>query len=136
MFTTDTVITRTVTINAPPARVWAALLFLSWGFGFLGNFVWLSKPGETMPAVSWWRMVLQLSFLVGLGVGYRWEIAGAIVILVTSPLYLLFSGPGPDGLAYVVLTAIPAVIWLACGMIESRKDAPPAPPAPDSNDIS
>src|SRR5689334_6968622 len=46
MFTPDTVVTRSVTINAPPARVWAALtlpdLMKTWMF-----------PGELDIATSW-----------------------------------------------------------------------------------
>lgn len=120
------------------ARVWAALLLVFWGVGFLGNFVWLSKPDETMPAEDVWKMILRFSFILGLAIGFRWEIAGAVVVLLTAPLYLLITNAGRDGLAFVVLTAIPAVIWLVCGLIERRRNAEivvvaPEPPAtPDA----
>ena len=54
------------------ARVWASLLFVFWGFRFVGNLVWLSKPDATMPAGTWWIMLIHLCFLTGLAIGYRW----------------------------------------------------------------
>ena len=60
-------------------------------------------------------------------------IAGAALILVSGPIYFFLTDWGAYALAYIVLTAVPAVIWLACGLIERRRHAvvpiQPTPPA-------
>jgi len=101
------------------ARVWAGMMFLMWAVFFLSHLGWFSRPGGRPPGLVWWLMGLHLTMLIGLATGWRWELPGAAVVLISAPLFF-FGSSSPNALAYVILTIIPALLWLICGLLQRR----------------
>ena len=97
------------------ARVWAAALVLFWGSFFVHHVVeWLTDPRGWPP--PWVVAVLGLHglMLAGLVIGWRWEVAGAVLVLATAvPFFALAAGRNAP--LFAAVTAVPAVLWLWCG---------------------
>jgi hypothetical protein len=101
------------------ARVWAVILFLFWMLFFVEHLGGFAQPGEKTPARVWWLMALHLALLVGLAIGWRWELLGAGLVLVAGPLFFFLTA-GKNALVFTVITSIPAVLWLICGLLAKR----------------
>lgn len=101
------------------ARVWAAMILLGLMMFFLEHLGWFTRPGVRPPGRVWWVMALHLTLMIGLAVGWRWELPGAAIVLLSAPLFYYMTA-GENGMAYSVLTMIPATLWLACGVLTKR----------------
>ncbi|MGE3820952.1 MAG: hypothetical protein AB7I30_16180 [Isosphaeraceae bacterium] len=101
------------------ARVWATLMLLALGAFFLEHLGWFTHRGAPPPGRVWWLMALHLVLLIGLAIGWRWELPGAMMVLISAPLFF-FNTAGQYALAYSVLTMVPGVLWLVCGVLSKR----------------
>jgi len=114
---------RTWTIPAVrwAARLWAIALFLLWGAFFVEHTAeWFSRgmrpPPERVVALH----ALHALFLVGLLVGWRWEILGGVLTLVAGTAFFMKAG-GANGPLFSLISVLPAVAWLGLAIAERRQ---------------
>src|SRR5262249_13437045 len=102
-----------VTVVRWVARVLAAGLFLFWGAFFLAHLQWFADVRNLPPPWVVGLVGLHFLMLVGLVLGWRYELAGAAVVLATAIPF--FTIAGRDPVLYAGVTCLPAVLWLYCG---------------------
>lgn len=104
------------------ARLWATGLVLFWG-AFLAEHLleWIVRA-ETLPP-TWVLsvMVAHFALVVGLVLGWRWEMLGGALVLVSASL--LLPGHSEPRLAplFMLATIVPGGIWLALGGYEAGR---------------
>lgn len=89
------------------------MLFV-WGAFFVEHLGWFRDLQQLPPPV----MVLQachLLLLVGLVIGWRWELAGGIVTLASAVIFFGWTA-GPNAPGFLLLTAVPATSWILLGV--------------------
>ena len=97
------------------ARAWAGILLVAWGAFFVEHAVeWFAPSGPFPPVGVWLLQLCHLVFLIGLIVGWRWELTGGIVTLVSAVMF--FASAGPRAPAFIAVAVVPAVIWIALGL--------------------
>ena len=114
----DTVMVRRLVVVARwAARISAAALFLFWGAFFLAHLAWFADPQHLPPL--WVFLVVGLHFLmlVGLLVGWKWELVGALVALASSVPFFA-AAAGRNFPLFALVTAVPSVLWLYCAWQE------------------
>jgi hypothetical protein len=97
------------------ARGLAVCLFLFWGAFFVEHAQeWFIAPYPNHPplkvclSVAWHGLLL-----VGLVVGWRWEFAGSLLVLIAGGVF--FHGvAGRMFPVFYGVTALPALLWLWC----------------------
>lgn len=98
----DTRILRTL------ARVWASAAFLVWGAFFLEHTVeWFDGGAPSPPMAVRLLQVAHLMLLTGLALGWKYELAGGLLTLVSAVVFF-GSVAGSRALPFIVLTAAPA----------------------------
>jgi hypothetical protein len=111
------------------ARIWATALVLFWGVFFVEHLAWFTNPQQLPPL--WVFLVVGLHFLMlaGLLVGWKWELAGALIALASSvPFFAVAAGRNFP--LFVLVTAVPSVLWLYCAWQERRRHSPQPADAP------
>ena len=114
---------RVVSVARWAARIWASALVLFWGAFFVEHLAWFADPQRLPP--SWVFLVVGLHFLmlVGLVIGWKWELAGAAVSLASSvPFFAVTAGRNFP--LFALVTAVPSVQWLYCAWQERRWRSP------------
>jgi hypothetical protein len=105
------------------ARISAVALVLFWGSFFVAHLSWFANPHQLPP--PWVFLVVGLHFLmlVGLLVGWKWEVAGALLALASAvPFFAVAAGRNFPWFALV--TAVPSVLWLYCAWRERGRRGP------------
>lgn len=102
------------------ARSWSIGLFLVWGAFFVEHLAWVADPHRLPPAPVLALLALHLGMLVSLVVAWRWETVGGAALLVTS-LSFFSRAAGTNFVAYAGVTALPALMWMWCG-VRSRDE--------------
>jgi hypothetical protein len=118
---------ETVTIQVVRwgARAWAAALFLFWGAFFAEHMAEWFGRGMAAPPVGVMALhSLHGLFLVGLLIGWRWELAGGLLSLVAGVAFFL-QAAGPNGVLYSLIGIVPAIIWIGLTAYEHRRGATP-----------
>jgi hypothetical protein len=115
-----------VTIVRWTARGLAALLVLFWG-SFLVHHLneWFLQPQQLPPLWVILTVGLHLLMLVGLVVGWRWEVAGALLVVACAVPFFWVSA-GRNFLLFAAVTCLPAALWLALAFL-GRGGAAPGP---------
>jgi hypothetical protein len=102
------------------ARAWAGVLFIFWGMFFVEHTMeWFTHPGAFPSPFVWALQVAHLALLAGLVIGWRWELAGGIVTLVSAIVFFGYTA-GPRAITFIAVTSAPAVIWIALGLRARR----------------
>lgn len=92
------------------ARGLAAALVLFWGMFFVEHLAWFAEPAK-VPLGVWGMQALHLAMLVGLVVGWRWELAGALLVAASSIPFFWFAA-GKNFIWFSLVTLAPAALWL------------------------
>lgn len=108
------------------ARLWAGALFLFWGAFFVEHLAeWFSNAAQAPPA----RVVALISmhgvFLVGLLIGWRWELVGGVMALIAGVSFFMQAG-GANGPFFSLVSVIPAIAWIGLAIDERLRRAPAA----------
>jgi hypothetical protein len=101
------------------ARISATALVLFWGAFFVAHLAWFANPQQLPP--PWVFLVVGLHFLmlVGLLVGWKWELAGAVLALASEvPFFAVAAGRNFP--LFALVTTVPSVLWLYCAWQERR----------------
>jgi hypothetical protein len=114
---------RLVVIARWVARIWAAALALLWGAFFLEHLEWFADPQHFPPPWVFLLVALHFLMLVGLLVGWKWELAGAIVALAASVPFFAATA-GRNFLWFALVTAVPSALWLYCAWQQRRWRSP------------
>jgi hypothetical protein len=110
---------RVVGVARWAARISAAALVLFWGAYFVEHLAWFADPHQLPPPWVFVLVGLHFLMLVGLLVGWKWEVAGAVMALASSvPFFAAAAGRNFPWFASV--TAVPSVLWLYCAWQERR----------------
>lgn len=111
-------LSRAVLVLRWAARGLAALLFLFWGSFFLHHLQeWFMDLGKLPPPWVFAAQGLHLLFLLGLVVGWRWEVPGALLVLAGAIPFFFWAAAGRNSLLFTSATCLPALLWLACGLL-------------------
>ncbi len=102
-----------VTLVRWVARVSAAVLFLFWGAFFLAHLQWFADIHHWPPLWVVGLVGLHFLMLLGLVLGWRYELAGAALVMATAIPF--FAIAGRDPVLYAGVTCLPAALWLYCG---------------------
>ena len=88
-------------------------LFLFWGAFFVAHIkAWFIDPFPQSPPPKVWLIVaLHGGLLAGLLAGWRWELAGALIVLFAGGTFFWLMA-GTKLLGYFAITALPALAWL------------------------
>jgi hypothetical protein len=114
---------RGVVITRWIARIWAVALFLLWGAFFLAHLAWFADPQQLPPLWVFLLVGLHFLMLVGLLAGWKWELAGALLVLASSVPFFAASA-GRNFPWFTLVTAVPSVLWLYCAWQERRWRSP------------
>jgi hypothetical protein len=93
------------------ARMLAVALFFFWGAFFVEHlWQWFIEPlPQTPPASVWIAQLLHFLLLAGLVIGFKWERAGGVLVIVASVLF--FSDKAP---VFIPISILPGVLYLYC----------------------
>ena len=95
------------------ARVTAGICFLFWGAFFVAHMSeWFIRPIFTktqLPPLSvCLRMLLHLGFLVGYIIGFKWELIGGLLVVVSASTFFISIGV----LKFLPLSILPGILFL------------------------
>ena len=109
------------------ARLWALAMFLLWGAFFVEHLEWFTDPRGWPPPSVFALVSLHFLMLVGLALGWRWEVLGGSLALVSAIVFFSLAA-GANAPVFIATIAVPAVLWLYCAWREHGPAAPePAP---------
>jgi hypothetical protein len=98
------------------ARIWAGAVFLLVLAFFVEHLVeWFAAPGPWPPVRVQLLQACHLLLLVGLAVGWKWELAGGLLTLGSAAIFF-GSVAGDRFPAFMAITAVPALIWIVLGL--------------------
>ena len=114
---------RTIYVVRWCARLWAGALFLFWGAFFIEHTAeWFGRGMITPPAHVVALHALHGLFLVGLLIGWRWELVGGLLTLGAGIAFFMQAG-GANGPLFSLVSVLPAVAWIALTICERRRGA-------------
>jgi hypothetical protein len=95
------------------ARVLALGLFLLWGAFFVVHLkAWFTDPFPKVPPPKVCFIVaLHALFLIGLLAGWRWELAGSLIVLLGGGAFF-WAASGRLFPVFFGVAALPAIGWL------------------------
>ena len=99
------------------AWIWALAAFLIWGAFFVDHLGSFGRGGFPSPSALFLEGV-HLLLLVGLLLGWKWELAGGGIVVAAAVVFFAFTA-GSNFIPFSVLTAAPGLLWLGCAL--SRK---------------
>jgi hypothetical protein len=111
------------------ARLLALALLLFWGWFFVAQLEeWVIPAVPHLPLLSAWTgPALYLLMVVGLVTGFRWELAGGLLVIGAGvPLFAL-NAP-----LFIPLAIMPGLLYAACWVGSRTSNGPPAMRDPDS----
>ncbi len=102
------------------ARILAAFMILITIVLFLGEEVFDKSPGtgEPIPVIM---IILTILMLGGLGLAFKWELPGGIISLIGFT-GILISNTSSASMPMFYLYALPAVLFLLCGLKKETRD--------------
>jgi hypothetical protein len=113
----------TVWVARWAARLLGGCLFVFWGQFFVHHLEWFADWRNPPPAWVLGMQGLHFLMLLGLVVGWRWELLGGVLVLAGAVPFFTVAG-GPNSVLFTLVTAAPAVLWLYCAW-QARRAAPP-----------
>jgi hypothetical protein len=104
------------------ARLLAVGLVLFWGTFFVAHLSWFFT-GEGLPPPEVFALQgLHLLLLVGLLAGWRWELAGGLLVLLASLTFFWFAA-GSNFVLFAGVTSLPGLLWVGLSEVERRRRA-------------
>jgi hypothetical protein len=110
---------RLVSIARWTARISASALVLFWGAFLVEHLEWFANPQRLPPLRVFLVVGLHFTMLVGLLVGWKWELTGAALALASSVPFFAATA-GRNFPLFALMTAVPSVLWLYCTWQERR----------------
>jgi len=110
---------RTVLVLRWAARLLALAMLLFWGQFFVVHLAWFRPPFP--PPWVFGVQALHLAMLAGLALGWRYELAGAAVVIGSAVPFFLYAA-GPNAAAFIAMTCAPALLWIAVAWVSNRRD--------------
>jgi hypothetical protein len=95
------------------ARLLGVCLLLFWGAFFVEHLEWFTHPGQWPPAKVIVLQFVHLVMLVGLVVGWKWELIGSIVV-IASAVTFFSQAARANFLLFTSITSLPALLWTYC----------------------
>jgi hypothetical protein len=109
------------------ARVWALALFLSWGLFFVEHTAeWFTDPNQWPPLHVTLLHLAHAVFLLGLLLGWRWELIGGVIALAAALAFFPQVG-GKNVLIFLPVSIVPALLWIGLGVRSLTASPTPAP---------
>lgn len=111
------------------ARLGAAGVGLFWGLFLVEHLQeWVFRAGDLPPPFVLITLAAHTALIVGLVVGWRWELLGGTVALAAACLFL--PGKARPDLAplFMTVTAAPPALWLVVGGYELGRRSAAVPP--------
>ena len=102
------------------ARILAAFMILITIVLFLGEEVFDKSPGTGEP-IPVTMIILTILMLGGLGLAFKWELPGGIISLIGFT-GILISNTSSASMPLFYLYALPAVLFLLCGLKKETRD--------------
>lgn len=94
------------------ARITGLLVFLFWGAFFVEHVSeWFSDPSNLPPAKVFLGQAFHGLMLVSLLAAWKWELPGALMIILFAGLFFL-KIIGLNGIVFFLVTIIPAILYL------------------------
>jgi hypothetical protein len=110
---------RRLTVVRWIARVSAAALFLLWGAFFVEHLGWFADFRSLRPASVTMIQGFHLMFLIGLVLGWRFELLGAGLVVAGAVAF--FSQTADENFPlFAAVTSLPAFLWFYCGWRSRR----------------
>ena len=102
------------------ARILAAIMILLTLVFFLGEEVFDKSlgTGEPIPVTM---IILAILMLGGLGLAFKWELPGGIISLIGFT-GIIISNTDSASMPMFYLYALPAVLFLLCGLKKGTRD--------------
>lgn len=101
-------------------RTWATALLLFWGAFFVEHTVeWFSQPQAWPPIDVIALHAAHFALLLGLIVGWRWELIGGVIVLTAAAMFFPKVG-GRHTVAFLALTTPPAILWIGLGLLRQQ----------------
>lgn len=101
-------------------RIWAGALFLLWGAFFVEHLrEWFMTPAASPPPMVVLLQAFHLLLLIGLVVGWKWELAGGLVTLASAVVFFGLAA-GPRFVPFMMATAGPPIIWILLGLTRPK----------------
>lgn len=102
------------------ARVLSGMLFIFWGSFFIEHLSWFFHESDSPPLHVWVLQSLHFFLLVGYLALFKWERLGSGIVVVCSATFFGFAA-GANGIAFILVSALPALLLLYCWRNEGRK---------------
>jgi hypothetical protein len=102
------------------ARLWALAALVVWGAFFVEHTVeWFGGGTASPPLWVWMLYGWHLTLLISLLLGWRYELAGGLLTLVSAIVF--FGGAaGSRGIPFIAVTIPPALMWIALALARRR----------------
>lgn len=111
------------------ARLWAAGLVLFWGAFFVEHVSeWLIRAERWAPLSVLIVLAAHFSLLVGLIVGWHRELIGGVIVMISASLFLPGRTKEDVASTLMLVTIIPAILWLILGGYEVGRLEPAGSP--------
>jgi hypothetical protein len=91
-------------------------MFVFWGAFFVEHLAWFGDPRGWPPPSVVALMGLHLAMLVGLLAGWRWELAGGLLVVASAVTFFSFVA-GRRFVPFALITATPGVLWIVLGVL-------------------
>jgi hypothetical protein len=112
------------------ARMLALALLLFWCWFYVGQIEqWVIQPLPQMPPLTVWvAQALYLLMVAGLVIGFRWELAGGLLVIgAAAPL---FADSEP---MFIPLAVMPGLLYVACWLSDRVLKGLPAERDPNKS---
>jgi hypothetical protein len=93
------------------ARVWAVGAALILTAFFVEHLTWFRDPSQWPPLSVFLAQAFHLLLIVGLLMGWRWEVSGAGATLVGAAGFFIAAGAEWRVLPFLGATCFPALLW-------------------------
>jgi len=95
------------------ARIWALGAAYMLSLFFVEHMTWFRNPGHLPPAWVFIAQAFHLVLIIGLLIGWRWQMMGATLALIGAAGFFIMSGSNIRVAMVIGLAAAPAFLWLA-----------------------
>ena len=115
---------RALLVTRWSARTLGLALLLLAGALLVKDLAGFAHRGEWPPAPMLATMFFHFALLVGLGLGWRWELTGGLVVIAagTGFIQCLFQCLGEDSNLLVrLVTALPGLLFILSGWLARRQ---------------
>jgi len=107
------------------ARLWAAVLFFFWGAFFVEHLEeWFIRAAGWPPGSVIAIQGLHFLFLLGLVIGWRWELIGGLLAFLAAIAFFGLAA-GSNAMVFTMVSIVPAIVWIGLAVYDHRLRATP-----------